>query len=144
MISLSQGIILKLAVRADITSYNYCYTILASGIVGKTGKVISVEPNKSVFSRLLNNIQSNHLENDSAFNFALSDFNGTAQLYLSNGTEDGQGLLLSSIEKHSVQGVEVKNFNEVFSERKIDMIKMGCGRIRNSYFKKFRELHIHQ
>jgi len=129
---------MKGQVFLDIGSNNGYYTPLASDLVGKTGKVISVEPDKSAFSRLLNNIRANKLENVFAFNFALSDFTGTANLYLDNETEDGQGSLMDSIEKINVEEVEVKNFNEVLWEEKIDMINMEVDGSKISLLKSFK------
>ena len=49
------------------------YSLIASGLVGPTGKVISFEPSKETFTRLLDNIKLNEFSNIIPFNNGLGD-----------------------------------------------------------------------
>lgn len=100
------------------------YSILASQLVGSSGRVFSFEPNKEVFERLKNNIQINRIENVVLFNFALSDFTGTSYLYLGEGDWDGRGSLYDNGDKVAQSKVTVKRFDDVFKDEIIDMVKM--------------------
>lgn len=70
----------------DIGANIGLYSLLASDLVGKTGKVISFEPTPEIFSRFIDNIHINQFTNIEPFNIALSDFPGSLEFnVLSNG-----------------------------------------------------------
>ena len=92
----------------DIGANNGYYSILASQLVGPTGKILSYEPNPKTFNRLLRNIRINDIKNVDCFNFALSDYDGVSNLYLDSGAEDGLGSLLNKLEKNLCSTVVVK------------------------------------
>jgi len=64
----------------DVGAHVGRYTVYAGKLVGKNGKVVSIEPNPSNFSSLLENIKLNALENVKAYNLAAADFNGVVEL----------------------------------------------------------------
>ncbi|MGB7844226.1 MAG: FkbM family methyltransferase [Candidatus Acidiferrum sp.] len=57
------------------------YTVAAARLVGASGRVLSFEPGAEAFSVLKRNIELNHLMNVRAHCAALSDKDGTAELY---------------------------------------------------------------
>jgi len=108
----------------DIGANNGYYTISAADLVGPKGKVISLEPNQKAFQRLLQNIEINNLKNIIPLNIALSDKDGKATLYLNNGSEDGLASLIKSEQSKSFMEVELKRFDDLFKDEKINIIKM--------------------
>lgn len=67
----------------DIGSHVGYYTVLASKIVGKKGKVVSIEPHPTSFSLLLNNIRLWRCKNVVPLNYALSDRRAQMPLWYS-------------------------------------------------------------
>ncbi len=65
----------------DVGAHIGLYTLKAANLVGKTGKVISVEPDPRNYELLKENIKLNKLENVIPLNVALSDFCGQKLFY---------------------------------------------------------------
>lgn len=66
------------------------FTLLASRLVGRDGKVIAVEASPNIFARLSDNLRRNHATNVAATNIAVSDRVGTTQLFLGSDSNIGQ------------------------------------------------------
>lgn len=66
----------------DVGTYIGRFTLIASKLVGPTGKVIGVEPNPNNFAILKHNIQANHSTNVVLSCVAASNREGTVRLYL--------------------------------------------------------------
>src|SRR6266404_2800894 len=73
---LSQG-----KVFIDVGANFGVYTLVASRLVGATGKVIALEPTAQSFETLRQNIALNHFSNVRAFQVALTQSSGKAWLY---------------------------------------------------------------
>ncbi len=70
----------------DIGANVGLFSLIASGIVGLTGKIISFEPSLVTYKRFIENIRLNKLTNIDARNIGLSDKKGTLKLnVLENG-----------------------------------------------------------
>lgn len=108
----------------DIGSNNGYYSIIASQLVGPDGKVISIEPNKSTYIRLMENIKVNGIKNVNSFNIALSDHDGRAKLFLNNDSENGLASLINDHEKEPIDEVPVNTFDGLFLNQSINLIKM--------------------
>ncbi len=108
----------------DIGANNGYYTLIGSQLVGDSGKVISIEPNPKSFKRLEQNILENGIKNVYIFKIALSDYNGSENLYLNDGSEDACASLISNVQKKPIQKVEVRRFDDLFKNDNIDLIKM--------------------
>jgi FkbM family methyltransferase len=103
------------------------YSLMAGKIVGKTGKVISIEPAPETIKWLKKSIKLNGYDHIIIQNCALGEKNGTAKLYLSHVS--GWHSLLPSLPGRN-QGqidVEVKTLDNLLKEMNepdIDMIKI--------------------
>jgi FkbM family methyltransferase len=89
----SQKILLKF-LKEGMTAYNIgahigFYTVGLSHLIGPTGKIVAFEPNPGVYIRLVENISINNLLNVSAYECAVSDFDGLANFSVS--LSDSQG-----------------------------------------------------
>jgi FkbM family methyltransferase len=67
----------------DLGAHIGWYTLMMSRMVGDKGTVVSVEPNPINYAILCRNIKDNRLENVSAYQVALSDKNGYAEMSMS-------------------------------------------------------------
>jgi len=108
----------------DIGANNGYYTVLAAGLVGPNGKIISIEPSPNAFRRLMHNVRVNNLSNVVILNVALSDHDGNAMLYLNKESEDGLASLIKSDQVQSLGEVELKRFDHLFMDEKISIVKM--------------------
>ncbi len=72
----------------DIGSNIGLFSIHAANIVGEKGSVFAYEPTPKTFTRLIENIQLNNLENIKAFNIGISDSKGTLCLKVSSSGFD--------------------------------------------------------
>ena len=66
------------------------YSLLASGLVGESGRVVAIEPSPKLFAALCRNLDRNHVHNVRAVNLAASDRKGVVKLF--QGTEYHTGL----------------------------------------------------
>jgi FkbM family methyltransferase len=64
------------------------FTVLAADIVGVSGQIHSFEPSTKTFSRLQENIASNRFQNVTANQLAVSNENGSLELFVSNDGHD--------------------------------------------------------
>jgi len=81
-------------VFVDVGCNNGYYSVLASKVVGRTGKVLAFDPNPKAFSRMTRNRDTNAAVNITAHCMALSDQTAMATLYVDE-TEDGLSTLTS-------------------------------------------------
>ena len=65
----------------DVGAHIGLYTVLASKLVGDTGKVYAFEPSTKCYETLIKNINLNNCNNVSAFKLGLSDKNMMSRLY---------------------------------------------------------------
>ncbi len=73
----------------DIGAHYGYYTLLASKLVGKSGKVIAFEPSPANLARLYRHIQLNHRGNVQVLELAVSDHEGTARFETRTGSGVG-------------------------------------------------------
>lgn len=66
------------------------FSLLASRLVGHEGKVIAIEASPNIFARLSDNLRRNQTTNVEATNIAISDRQGTTQLFLGSDSNIGQ------------------------------------------------------
>ncbi|MGB7844229.1 MAG: FkbM family methyltransferase [Candidatus Acidiferrum sp.] len=102
------------------------YTLVASKIVGETGRVLAFEPSLQSFPVLQHNIALNGLMNTSAYRLALSDRSGKAWLY--HGRDPVQNSLgrdpVSSGEGEEVETESLDNVVQKAGVEHVDIIKL--------------------
>lgn len=111
----------------DVGAHIGLYTIPVAGKVGNRGMVIAIEPEKRNYSRLLENIKLNNLQNVIPVNLALTDHEGFEKLYLDSSPESHS--LISKENKISSIEVPVKtldNLLEKLNLKKVDIIKIDA------------------
>lgn len=99
------------------------FTLLASRLVGRQGRILSFEPEATNFALLDKSIQANEFSNVSAFPIAVGDFDGEELLYLA--AEPG----LHSTYRHLGPSIRVKTckVDSIIEERgvsKVDLMKV--------------------
>jgi FkbM family methyltransferase len=67
------------------------FTLWAAKRVGKEGCVVAFEPEKTCYEKLVKNIQLNNFDWVRTENVAVTDFDGTAYLYLNDVLDENQG-----------------------------------------------------
>jgi FkbM family methyltransferase len=104
------------------------YTLLASKIVGETGRVISFEPSSRVFPVLRRNIALNGFKNVSAFQVALTDGPGKARLYYHSAVGcDSLGKDASFERDAYAEEIETGSLDDVLKDNsvgRVDVIKL--------------------
>ena len=73
------------------------YTIMASKLVGSTGKVFAFEASPSIYNVLLSNLAKNNIENVHAFNIAVSDHLGSCHIYKAPVGNIGHSTIIDSL-----------------------------------------------
>lgn len=113
----------------DVGSNIGYYTVLASRIVGKSGKVISFEPDNVSVSFLLRNLDLNSLHNIYIRTEAVTSYNGTAKFYYDNKGCIGSSLLPSPERKFSTVNSFMLDSLQITSTEitRIDAIKSHTG-----------------
>jgi FkbM family methyltransferase len=100
------------------------YTIYASKLVGKYGKVISFEPLPFHLETLLKNIQINHCENVHAFNYACWD-NNIKNQKLFVGRSDAEYSLIKRNNKYiKIRTIRLDYILKKMNIKSIDWIKI--------------------
>jgi predicted RNA methylase len=72
----------------DVGAHIGSFALKAARLVGEDGLVIALEPELENYKLLEENVRLNNLENIVPIPMALSDFQGTGNLYLAAGTID--------------------------------------------------------
>ena len=109
----------------DIGANVGAYSLVASRLVGRSGKVIAFEPVGTIFQRLTENISLNRLTNIIAEKRAVLDNNGMIDIYLS----DRQNMGMSSIfhfnsESGKSEKVEAVSMDDYIEKRGISRISL--------------------
>jgi FkbM family methyltransferase len=107
------------------------YTLLASRLVGKSGRVIAVEPSSREFAHLSGNVALNGLTNVSLLNCAATDRSGEAELILAGTAQSGHNTLgafgYPSVSSAGNERVRTTTMDSMVAESgvsRIDCIKM--------------------
>lgn len=103
----------------DIGANEGYYTLLASKLVGESGRVYAFEPAKKAYGRLVENLKLNKCNNVTVFNIGLGSKSGSADLNISS-VEDGQNSLVTAERSASTEKIEIKPIDEL----KLGNVKM--------------------
>jgi FkbM family methyltransferase len=113
----------------DIGAHIGYYTLLASKLVGVSGKVYAFDPNPTNFNLLLRNIKLNHISNVEAVNKAVSNTNGSRKLFIDRKYSGSHTLAVNNLEtddKAESIIVETVALDSYFDDTKIDFIKIDA------------------
>jgi FkbM family methyltransferase len=119
------GILQKEDVFVDLGANEGFFSILASKIVGKQGKVISIEPQSRLQSVLFRNISENNAYNINIFQRAISDSDGIATISLAPDTNSGSsGIFRATKYKNPTEDVLQTTLSCFINLLNIDKIKL--------------------
>ncbi len=107
----------------DIGANIGCHTMLAAQLVGKKGKVYAFEPEPSNFQELQENIKLNKFTNVEAIQKAVSEGNGTAELFLSRVESGSHSLVYRNPDVRKILKVDMVSLDSVINSHKVDLIK---------------------
>jgi len=102
------------------------YSMMASRVVGKSGKVIAIEPSEREYSKLLANVELNDMRNVRCLNVALWDSVGEKQMKIAGGQHCGHNTfaeLIPSLSLDSIIDVETIRLDDLELPR-VDFLKM--------------------
>ena len=109
----------------DIGSNEGFFAILASKLVGSSGRVISVEPQTRLQSVIFRNIYENNAYNVNVFQKAISDSVGMATLALSPDMNTGSsGIFQTTKYKNPTEMIPQTTLSELLSLLNIDKVKL--------------------
>lgn len=112
-------------VYVDVGANIGYYSLIASRLVGDTGKVISYEPDSDNFALFQRNITHNHCHNIQANNAALYDQDGEGKLFISTDNL-GDHRIYPSPEQRESKSITLHNGSDHVSKysQHIDFIKI--------------------
>jgi FkbM family methyltransferase len=90
------------------------HTVIAAKLVGSSGRVIAFEPARLARSRLLENIEINHLKNVTVHPYAVGAVAGTAQLYSPDASNDGEATL--AVRSGQSESIEIKTLDSLLAD----------------------------
>ena len=112
----------------DVGAHHGLYTLLASRLVGRTGKVIAFEPSPRERKRLAKHVRWNRLREVQIEPYALGAKSGEAKLYLTDSINDWCNSLRPPADgAEQIVTVPVRALDEVISQFKlneIDLLKL--------------------
>jgi len=111
----------------DLGSNIGYYAILASKIIGKTGKVIAIEPEFKNYSLLKRNLELNNCNNVSIYQYAIGPTNNIYSLFLSKNSNTHSMLNVKDSTGIKSIKVQTKALDSLLEEVKIshvDLIRM--------------------
>ena len=115
----------------DIGANIGCFSIQAAKIVGPSGMVIAVEPDKSTFDQLLENIKINKLTNVMPIRSAVGGAQGSITLRSSPNRLFSS--VFASVNGHDVEGEQqevdlttLENLMQAYKVARCDYLKLDC------------------
>ncbi len=111
----------------DVGSNMGYFSLLASKVVGENGRILAVEPSSRDFTRLVDNININHIENITPYRLAISDKNGKTKLSVACEERSSLNTLGTSfgfkgIEKVAVEDVDTTTIDELVKKERITSV----------------------
>lgn len=118
-------------VLIDVGAFMGSYSLLASKLIGRKGKVYAFEPNPDHLRKLKRNILLNNFHNIQAFKFALSNKKGVVKFYVAGS---GSSLVKNEAEMHigkeikpiKIKAVTLNDFIKKEKIKHIDFIKIDA------------------
>lgn len=118
------------AVVIDIGAHIGLFSVIASQVVGKSGKVYAFEPAPSTYALLQKTVRINHQEKEiETFQKAVGKETGKITFFISDDKADNSNSLVQYKEDRSLHGIDVAvtsidNFVQEKNISKLDFIKI--------------------
>ncbi|CAN5550398.1 hypothetical protein BH10PLA1_BH10PLA1_18170 [soil metagenome] len=100
------------------------FTALGSHIVGRTGRVISVEPNPSGFAKLDSMVERSGITWCSRFNIGLSDAIGHITLYEPPAEHHNLNSTMNPVDNYKPIDVQIRTLDDLLDEQKIECVDL--------------------
>lgn len=111
----------------DIGGHVGFFSIFASRIIGKKGKIYVFEPFKPNFDQLMNNIKLNKIKNIIAHNIAISGIEREVNFFISKQNVGAHSLIKGITNEHiKVKSTTLKKIFQENNLEKIDLLKIDC------------------
>jgi FkbM family methyltransferase len=127
-VSFIQSYLKKGSVFIDAGAYNGLMSLVASNVVGKKGKIISLEPLAENYKALISNVTLNEYKNIVPLNIAVGARSELTQIYSSCFSKSSASLLPPRKKQGTKPlDVKMKTIDQIVSEqkmKKLDMIKI--------------------
>ncbi|HKP61994.1 MAG TPA: FkbM family methyltransferase [Polyangiales bacterium] len=112
----------------DVGANEGYFSVIASKLVGASGRVLAIEPQQRLRSVLDTNFELNRVTNVEIVDVAVSDHRGSATLHLSPDTNTGSTALQQSTSYRTAQStIETVTLEELLASRgieRVDLLKM--------------------
>jgi FkbM family methyltransferase len=109
----------------DIGANEGCFSIVASKLVGATGRVISIEPQSRLQEVIFRNIAENEAFNITVFQVAISDSVGMAEIsLLPDMNTGGSGLFQTTRYKTAKQIIPQTTLSQLLGLLKVEKIRL--------------------
>lgn len=108
----------------DIGAQIGYYTLIASKLVGPTGKVFAFEPDPRVFKILKKNLQVNHITNVTAIQKAVSNRNASSSLYINHSKPSDNQIFPHPNEIREKITVKTISLDSYIKNERINFIKI--------------------
>lgn len=100
------------------------YTLLASTIVGPSGRVVALEASPSIHGLLLDNLRRNRVENVEAINVAVADRSGSARVFLSPVTNIGKTSIVATPEGRYECDVPARSLDALLAPELFERVRL--------------------
>lgn len=108
----------------DIGANKGDFTILAASIVGPSGRILAIEPDKNNFTWLSRSVEENAIANAECHQSALGAENYKGILHLGAKSGLHSLLSLSGREEKGVQIVQVRALDHLINDARVDVLKI--------------------
>lgn len=118
----------KGGVFVDVGANMGYFSLLMSKIVGENGRILAIEPSNRDFSRLIDNVQVNNLNNlISTYKIAISNKQSTVKLHIACEERSalntiGKEFSCKGIEKKRIENVDAITLDKFISDKHLDGI----------------------
>jgi FkbM family methyltransferase len=122
-----EGLLQPGDVVADVGANIGYESLLASRLVGPSGRVIAIEAEPATFEKLQSNLALNGVQNVRALNCAVSDRVGSLKLYTGNQSNIGASSTIASSDRQIAVEVKAYPLDEMLTDadrRNLRLIKM--------------------
>jgi FkbM family methyltransferase len=126
MINTIQKSLFPGAIFVDIGSNEGYFTVIASKLVGPSGRVISIEPQERLLPVLKKNLELNGIEGVRVLNLAITDRSGEGVMHLSPNLNSGSSALDRGLTKYPSrrQAVKTRRLGDILNDEGIEYVDL--------------------